>query len=379
MPADAVNTATFEEVVSNPTDLISEETRDKAKEAVRKAIKAAKNEESDEVDQEQDEAKSEAEKPAKAKQKAKADDDGEPEVRNKPKAEAKSKKQDDDDEEEEEKVTKGKESDDTDDKLGRLSKERAKVKKIRQGAEASAQEARKELERQRDAIAEERDALRRERDEFAKTAEKLKILKRDPLRAMQELEVDPDDLLDRIAKDGTPEMEYRKYVDSLEEKVGELEAWRRQFEQRAKDYDENVVQKRGEERRAKIISDYLSEAGDEDRYPNLNFLYGDDHDKLVRLGHTIADEIRENEGRDATLADILAKIEENSQARISKRFGNPLTGKVKDERGLPMTLSKSDMSDRSSISVPDDLDERRRLAKRAVKTIVRRAQLESDD
>jgi hypothetical protein len=254
-------------------------------------------------------------------------------------------------------------------KLDRISKERAKAKEARRQAES-------ETKAQLEALAQEREALKKERDELARVHKHLESLKRDPLRAMKELQIDPEDLLTRIAKDGTPEMEHQRYIDKLEDQVRNLTAWKEDFEQRRKQYEEEHVVQRQQQQRANIISTYLGEASKEESYPNFNFLYGDDQEKQVQLGHAAADELRESTGKQPTYEEILRHLESKASKRVASRFGEaPNKGQGVAAKGLPKTVSKSDMNDRTSISVPDDPDARRELAKQHVKAVVRRAEL----
>jgi len=245
-------------------------------------------------------------------------------------------------------------------KLNRLVKEREKAKAIRREAEEQRQAAMKEIEA-------ERNKLRQELEEQRKITEYLEALKANPLEGMRKLDINPEEFLERIIKSDPKDLAQRQKEELLNKELAELKQWKQQLEEsirRSQEEQTTVVER---ERRSQIINSFLESAKDQTKYPNFSTLYGGDPEYQVTLGHRAADHIREHLGYQPSREEILEYLEHEA----SKKAGSRVAGQSKpgEARGLPRTPSKSDLTDRkaSPVSVPDDWEERKRLAKARVK------------
>ncbi len=249
-------------------------------------------------------------------------------------------------------------------KLDRLVKERERAKAIRREAEQAAAQQRRELEV-------ERQRFERERQEFDAVRSRLDTFKKDPLKGMRDLEMDPEDVIKRIATTDPDKYAERMRMEALQSKLQELETWKAQQEEYLQRSQQEAEHRQEMARRESIVSAYLETAKDATKYPAFVEAYGDDPEYQVRLGHRAADHIKEHLGYTPSREEILEYLEhETKKKRSSRSAASSSPGGAK---GLPKTLSRSDLSDRktSQLSVPEDWEARKSFANAHLKNLMK--------
>jgi bifunctional DNA-binding transcriptional regulator/antitoxin component of YhaV-PrlF toxin-antitoxin module len=245
-------------------------------------------------------------------------------------------------------------------KLDRLVKEREKAKAIRREAEEQRQAALKEIEA-------ERNKLKAELEEQRRVTEQLEFLKKNPLDGMKKLNINPEEFLERIIQSDPKDIAQRQKEESLFQELTELKKWKQELEEsiRRSQEEQSTVQER--QRRMSIVQSFVEAAQDTTKYPNFSSLYGGDPEYQVTLGHRAADHIREQLGYQPSREEILEYLEHEATKKAGSRVASQ--SKPGEAKGLPKTLGKSDLTDRkgSPVSVPEDWEERKRLAKARVK------------
>lgn len=244
-----------------------------------------------------------------------------------------------------------------------LQAERAKAKEEHDFLTSSAQQ---ELAKVRAAAAE----VQRQKDWY-------ESLRSDPIRAIRELGMDPEDFLMRLADASSPEEKARQEKSKEESRIEKLE---RQLADRARQEQEQAQAREWQQQtvaREMAIQQFSAVAFAEEKHPHLVALYEDRPKELIKIADSIAYTYRQRTGLEATfeeLAEYLeseaAKTVSKAQARLQARTA---TQTQATQQARP--LSSRDSATRRASEVPvDDDGARLEAAKRAVKQIVRQAE-----
>lgn len=250
-----------------------------------------------------------------------------------------------------------------------------------------AQKLIEEAKAQREEIAKLRAEIERDRDEVARDKAKLAKLKdiRNAPEALKELGWEPDEFVTTAARANTEvgrlEALVRQQAEELKKLSGKAESWEKEAEEQ-----KTTAKKQAEEAQVRQVEESFQKVAlDEEKFPALTRLYGDEDDKPILLmkAHDVARRYRvATGGEEATFEQIAEYLEDRAQAKLGTKDATEekasKNGKAQPG-GRPTgkrTLNGSDASVRTSApaataKVTDDLDELSRRARQASERAIR--------
>lgn len=256
-------------------------------------------------------------KPKKASKKAaSADDDEEPA------------KASDDDEQDTEASDAESEEDDADAKA--KAEKTAKLERLKARIDAEKKRQREAIQRNR-ALEQERQRLleaqrhleaeRKQREELEK---RVSSLREKPLDVLRELGVAPEDIVKRAVEDGSPEAILRR-------QAAELDRLKQEIAKEREDYRRAQEQAQREAQVTAIRNAFVTEAKNEEAYPNVAAIAEDDPDLIVEMGESIARKAYQATGYSYGNDEILELLEQRLAKRnkASKQTSGTPTGKVR--------------------------------------------------
>lgn len=341
--------AVEQEAVDTDADEGGNENREKAREAVRKAL---------------GQAKKAPKEPAEAK---------EPTEEKEP-AEASEEDSEGDEEESKPKPKKAKEEDEDLDpekaSLKQVLKHREKIAKAKADQTKAWREEQAQLQAQ---IAQQRHELQREQMRVQQEMQKLQRLRSDPAAAVKENGWDPEEFILNLAQSGTPEGKQQAMLRQMQQQLEEQKQWREQMLQAQQRHMEEAQHRQAVEYRGHVEKTFLHHAMNEKKYPHIAAMYQGREAALVSEGDIIAAQFRQLTGREADFTtDIPDYIEEVLAERAKTwydKFGKSKYGSQQVDESAEEE-SASEVENRTSGKKPigktlnpDSSSERRALAR----------------
>lgn len=258
--------------------------------------------------------------------------------------------------------------------------------KQREAARAKMREADEYSSKQKQLYEQQKSQLDAERAQLKEQAQFLQMLKTNPAEAIRVMGIKPDEFLNNLVSDGTPEGELRRADSTRQREIQELRSWKEQLEKREVEQAANQKEEARKAHEQKVLSTFHSLASDADKFPAITQLWGDDKRYLESKGHEVADLAAEALGRPATLEQICEYLEEEATLKLKKLGSKVAASKAKSGQGTktppPKGLS-GQANQRSSVATgprPEmDWEQRQAAAKAALRQVIKDAGDESDD
>jgi hypothetical protein len=234
----------------------------------------------------------------------------------------------------------------------RLAKILAEREQVR-SAKLEAERMRAEAERARQEALQLQEQAKLERQRW-------EALKKDPINAFREIGLEPDEFVDRVIKEGTPEWKaltaQERQFEALKKELDDLKNFKAQQEQERKRWEQQAM----EQRQQQAYSQFLTVASEE-KCPTLRALYTDK--EILRWGDEIADQYRAKTGQVAPFEEIAQYMEDISSERLQKVSAKPKAA------SKARTLTGRDTSERRAAPKPSHelspTEERRMLLEEA--------------
>ena len=233
--------------------------------------------------------------------------------------------------------------------------QRAKVVKERQSAQEEASRIRQEALQLRAEV-------EYQRQEVQRQAEWFRQLKANPVQAIKETGVDPEEFIHTLARSGSYEGRLEAELARQKAQTEALAHQQRQFQEQQLRVQEEHQQRQAQHYRSTIEDQFSSLCLNEEKFPHLSTFYADRKAALVAEGDWIADQYREVTGREASLEDIAEYIEEQMSSAYTKfqekkKAVLPVKGKQsKAESAKPVKVLSSKDSEKGSLKM-DNLSE----------------------
>lgn len=202
-------------------------------------------------------------------------------------------------------------------------------------------------------------------------------LRSDPIRAIRELGMDPEDFLMRLADASSPEEKAKQERQKEESRIERLE--RELAERTKREQEQAQAYERHQQAIARetAIQQFSAVAFVEEKHPHLVALYEDRPQELIKVADSIALAYRQRTGLEATFEELAEYLESEAAKTVSKAQSR-LQARAATQTQAPQQvkpLSTKDTGTRRAPEVPVDDDEARiEAAKRAVKQIIRQAE-----
>lgn len=204
------------------------------------------------------------------------------------------------------------------------------------------------------------------------------MLRADPIRAIRESGIDPEDFLLQLADATSPEEKAKQAKSKEEQRIERLEqelaARRAREEEQARSYQAQQELAA----RTTAIEQFTAIALAEDKHPHLTALYEDRPQELVRIADNIALQYRrQTGGLEATFEELAEYLEAEAAKTVSKATSR-LQARTVSQQSAPKHASpissKETGTRRAPETIVDDDEARREAAVRAVKNAVRAAE-----
>jgi hypothetical protein len=187
----------------------------------------------------------------------------------------------------------------------------------------------------------EAEAARKEALELQEQAKKERArwehLRKNPVEAFRDIGLDPEEFVDSVLKEGSPEwkasQKQEQAFESLRAELAEL----KQFKAEQEKQREETKKAELEQRREQVYSKFLNVASEEN-CPHARALYSDR--EILAWGDQIADQYYAKTGQVASYSEIAQYMEEVASQRVQKVIARP---KAKSKA---RTLTASDTSER---------------------------------
>ncbi len=204
------------------------------------------------------------------------------------------------------------------------------------------------------------------------------MLRADPVRAIRESGIDPEDFLLQLADAASPEEKAKQAKSKEEQRIERLEqelaARRAREEEQVRSYQAQQEA----QARATAVEQFTAIALSEDKHPHLTALYEDRPQELVRIADNIALQYRrQTGGLEATFEELAEYLEAEAAKTVSKATSRlqarTVSQQMAPKQASPIS-SKETGTRRAPETLADDEDARREAAVRAVKNAVRAAE-----
>ena len=233
---------------------------------------------------------------------------------------------------------------------------RAKVVKERQSAQEEASRIRQEALQLRAEV-------EYQRQEVQRQAEWFRQLKANPVQAIKETGVDPEEFIHSLARSGSYEGKLEAELMRQRAQTEQLALQQRQFQEQQMRVQEEHQQRQATQFRSSVEDQFSSICLNEEKFPHLANFYADRKQSLVAEGDWIAGQYREVTGREASLEDIAEYIEEQMSSAYNKfqekkkSVSSPSKGKQsKADTAKPVKTLSSKDSEKGSLKM-DNLSE----------------------
>ncbi len=261
-----------------------------------------------------------------------------------------------------------------------LLKAREKVAQVKKEAQQYTKQQ-QEFQRQQQEFYRQQTEFQRQQQELARQQQYFAMLRKDPARAVRELGFEPEQFVLDLATEGTPEGQYRRKQQEIDQQLSELRQWKEAQARQAEEYQRRVQAEQVVAHREASVRTFLERGMSEDKYPHIANFYQGNEQALVAFGDNVWAQFYElSGGRQADFDDVLDYIEDhlasktkswytkNSQAQKKpkpeeesftkpKSKGKSLSPDASGERGRARAKDVKDMDD----------DERIEAAKQATK------------
>jgi hypothetical protein len=204
------------------------------------------------------------------------------------------------------------------------------------------------------------------------------MLRADPIRAIRESGIDPEDFLLQLADATSPEEKAKQAKSKEEQRIERLEqelaSRRAREEEQARSYQ---AQQEAQARHT-AVEQFTAIAFTEDKHPHLTALYEDRPQELVRIADNVALQYRrQTGGLEATFEELAEYLEAEAAKTVSKATSR-LQARTVSQQSAPKHASpissKETGTRRAPETIMDDDEARREAAVRAVKNAVRAAE-----
>lgn len=166
---------------------------------------------------------------------------------------------------------------------------------------------------------------------------KWEALRKNPTEAFRSIGLDPDEFVDAVLKEGSPEWKaatkQEQALESLRSELAELKAFKVEQEKQR----EEMKRQELEQKREQVYSKFLAVASEE-ACPHARALYSDR--EILAWGDQIADQYYAKTGQVASYDEIAQYMEEVASQRVQKVIARP---KAKSKA---RTLTAADTSER---------------------------------
>lgn len=265
-----------------------------------------------------------------------------------------------------------------------ILKNREKIAKEKNAAKEEINRERAQLQQQYQQFQAMQHQMAQQRAMLEQERRFLQNLRQNPALAVREAGWDPEQFINDLAMDGTPEGNLRRQQQVLERQIKEMNDWKeaqvRQQQEALKQYESQQAA----QFRQHIENRFLSVAMNKEKSPTLNALFSGNEAGLIYQGDLVAQEVRQlTGGREATPEEIAEALEEKFAGALDSWYKSRQSGQVSAQvvsakpaevlRGK--TVSPNSGGERRSLSPKNlselDGDERLEAARQAARIAIR--------
>lgn len=208
-------------------------------------------------------------------------------------------------------------------------------------------------------------------------AQWLAALKKNPVQALRQAGLDPEDFIMSIAQDGTPEGQWEREKRELREKANAFDQWKQEQEEQRQAWQQQQLQEQQRSHRAQMVGQFIegSKASTHIKAAMDAGLYSDR--TLIAEGDRVAREYFSITGHHAEVKDIVEYLDEQIGKAYSKLKAPAISVPPVSKppvRARAASLSLDDASERRGLEAGSGKDElaedRIDKAKQAVKAVM---------
>lgn len=221
------------------------------------------------------------------------------------------------------------------------------------------QSAAKEMAAQRAAMERQAQEVAAERARIQQERAYIELLKKDPVRAIKESGLRPDEFLLSLTEEDTPDSRLRKQIQQQQEELQAMKRWREEQEQQRAEYERQSRMQMREQHRDTVLGQFTKMALDPDASPHLSAMYEDDVDALIFQGDKIAYQYRMEEGKEIPIEDIVLLLEYRAEQRYKR-----IEGKKSANKQLPPSEPKTAAKSQPSRTITAEVASERKTGSR---------------